>query len=334
MLTFGERTPRISAFRAHSESMGFISEFRYPSRWYSTLVIAILGLLLFAFLAVLALSGFLTYRMVTPAQSHSEMNLKSFPGHPETLAYSVPGEGPRDGWFFPGLKSAPAVILCPAYQSSRGEVLTLAAALQDHQYNVFLFDFSAHGSSDGRTTLGFQEVAELRAAMDAVANRGDVDAQRFGVWGVNLGAYVAIAEAEGDPRVRALAADSPYNRPEELVGMLVMRSGLGSLPLVKRLTVWMFRLLQYRYWKMPPLQRHIANLNGIAQVYFEPADDPALAATTSELFRNAPPRRELVVLSRGNYAGMLDDEKHAYENRIVTFFLTNLAPLQSSAQGR
>jgi hypothetical protein len=143
--------------------MGFLSEFRDPTKWYSKLFIAALALFFFTILATAAISGYLLYRMISPAQSHSDIDLRTFPGHPESLSYTVAGEGPRDGWFFPGLKSAPTVVLCPAYQSSRGELLTLASALQDHQYNVLVFDFSAQGSSGGRTTLGFREVRELRA---------------------------------------------------------------------------------------------------------------------------------------------------------------------------
>src|ERR1700724_1338811 len=227
--------------------MGFFSEFRYPSQWYSKLAIAILALAFFALLASAAISGYMVFRIVMPARSHSEFDLENFPGHPQTLSYTVPGEGPRDGWFFPGLKSAPTVMLCPAYQSSRGELLTLASALQDHQYNVFVFDFSGHGASGGRSTLGFGEVAELRAAMDAVANRGDVDANRFGLWGVNLGAYVALAEATSDPRVRAIAAESPYNHPNEMVALQVSRSGLGSLPLVTRMSQMIFGSANRKY---------------------------------------------------------------------------------------
>jgi hypothetical protein len=40
----------------------------------------------------------------------------------------------------------------------------------------------------------------------------------------------------------------------------------------------------------------------------------------------SPPPHELVVLPNGNYAGMLDDDKRNYENRIVSFFLVNLPP--------
>jgi pimeloyl-ACP methyl ester carboxylesterase len=304
--------------------MGFISELRYPTTWYTKLVIAIAALIFFVLLTAVAISGSLIYRMVSPAQSHSEIDLQNFPGHPQTLSYNVPGEGSREGWFFPGLKSAPTIILCPAYQSSRGELLTLASALQDQQYNVFLFDFSAHGSSGGRSTLGFREVGELRAAMDAVAKRGDVAPDRFGLWGVSLGGYVALSEAIDDHRVRAVAVESAYDRPEEMAGLFVSRSGLGSLPLITRMTRTGFRWLNSQYRNVPPLKARIGKLSGVAQLYLESSDDPVLAASTSEIFRASPPPHELVVVPNGNYAGMSDDEKHNYENRIVSFFLLNL----------
>jgi pimeloyl-ACP methyl ester carboxylesterase len=306
--------------------MGFFSEFRYPSTWYSKLAIAILALAFFALLACGAISGYMVYRIVKPSQNHSEIDLQNFPGHPQVLSYSVPGEGARDGWFFPGLKSAPTVMLCPAYQSSRGELLTLASALQDHQYNVLVFDFSAHGSSGGQSTLGFREVVELRSAMNAVANRGDVDAQRFGLWGVNMGAYVALAEAINDPRVRAIAAESPYNKPDDMVGLLIRRAGLGSIPLVTKLAKWTFFWLNPQFRSVPPLKARMEKLSGVAQLYLETPDDPALAASTTELFQLSSPPHELVVLPNGNYAGMLDDDKRNYENRIVSFFLVNLPP--------
>ena len=314
--------------------MGFLSEFRDPTKWYSKLFIAALALFFFTILATAAISGYLVYRMISPAQSHSDIDLRTFPGHPESLSYTVAGEGPRDGWFFPGLKSAPTVVLCPAYQSSRGELLTLASALQDHQYNVLVFDFSAQGSSGGRTTLGFREVLELRTAMDAVANRGDVDPDRFGLWGVNLGAYAALSEATADRRVRALALESPYDHPEQMVRVLVNRSGLGSIPLVKLMTRWGFGWVNYQYRSVPPLSANLGKLSGAAQLYLESPDDPVLATYTIDLFRASPPPHELVTLPHTNYGGMLDEEKRNYENRIVSFFLTYLPPAGAPLPGQ
>jgi pimeloyl-ACP methyl ester carboxylesterase len=266
--------------------------------------------------------------MTSPPRGHSDLNLQNFPGHPEKLNFSVSGEGPRDGWFFPGLKTAPTIVLCPGYESSRAELLTLASALQDQQYNVLMFDFSGHGTADGHTTFGLQEVAELRAAMNAVANRGDVDIKRFGLWGVNLGAYVSLAEAAGDPRVRAIAAESPYAQPRDMVALQVSRTGLGSVPLVTRLAQTMFGWINSKFGKTAPLSAQIGKLSGVPQLYLEAPDEPTLAASTTELFRLSSPPHELVMLAHGNYGGMLDDEKRSYENRIVSFFLVNL-PLAS-----
>lgn len=304
--------------------MGFFSEFRSPTRWYAKLGIAVLALGFFALLAASAISGYLVYRMILPARSHSEINLQDFPGHPQKLNFDVKGEGSREGWFFPGLKSAPVVVLCPPYEASRGELLTLATALQEQQYNVFAFDFSAHGTAGGRSTLGFREVAELRAAVDAVANRGDVDANRFGIWGVNMGAYVALVEASSDHRIRAVAADSPYDRPADMVALLVSRTGIGSIPMITKTSQAIFTWLNPQFRKVPPLKTRIPGLAGVAQLYLANRDEPVLAASTTNLFQASPPPHELVVLQRGNYAGMLDDEKRDYENRIVSFFLVSL----------
>jgi dienelactone hydrolase len=325
-----QRIERLGGASLHgheSERMGFISELRYPTKWYSKLIIAVFAFTFFAVLGFASISGYMLFRIILPAQSHSDIDLPNFPGHPQTLSYTVAGEDARDGWFFPGLKAAPTIILCPAYQSSRGELLTLASALQDHQYNVLVFDFSAQGSSKGRSTLGFQEVAELRAVIDAVANRGDVDREHFGVWGVDLGAYVALSEATTDHRVRALAVESPYNQPSDMVQLLVNRAGLGTFPFVMAMTKWEFRWLNPQFRDVPPLKARIQKLAGVAQLYLESPDDPALADLTAELFQVSPAPHELVVLQHGNYAGMLDDAKRNYENRIVSFFLVHLPPV-------
>ena len=306
--------------------MGFFSEFRYPTTWYSKLTIAVLALAFFGLLAAAAVSGYMVFRIINPAQNHSAIDLQNFPGHPQSLSYSVPGELARDAWFFPGLKSAPTIMLCPAYQSSRGELLTLASALQDQQYNVVVFDFSSHGSSGGRSTLGYQEVVELRSAMNAAANRGDVDAGRFGLWGVNMGAYVALAEAVNDQRVRAIVAESPYNKPDDMVGLLMNRAGLHSVPMITKMAKWEFLWLNPQFRNVPPLKARIQKLSGVAQLYLEAPDDPMLAASTMDLFQLSPPPHEFVILQNGNYAGMLDDDKRNYENRIVSFFLVNLPP--------
>src|SRR5881296_3661781 len=137
--------------------MQILYELRYPNRLSTKMLMALLALAFFAVLATTAIAGFLVYRIVKPQRTSTEINMASFPGRPEVLEFVVPGGAggaeKREGWFFPGLRGAATIVLCHGYESSRGELLTLESALQDHQYNVFIFDFAAHGAKSKMNTL-------------------------------------------------------------------------------------------------------------------------------------------------------------------------------------
>lgn len=304
--------------------MSIFHELRYPTTWYTKLLTALLALIFFVVLATAAISGFLVYRIVKPQRTTSELDMESFPGKPDLVDFTVPGLGARHGWFFPGLRGAPAIVLFHGYGSSRGELLTLVSALQDHQYNVFVFDFAAHGGNAGVTTFGFREADEARAAIDTVAARGDVDAARFGLWGYNLGAYAALREAENDRRIRALVLDSVYDLPEQMVKIGVDRNGLGTFPLMERTAQFSFRWLNYKYREDPPLSKKLNTLAGVPKLFIEAGDDPTLAETTRRMFMDAPDPRDQAIIAHGNFVGLGDADKRDYENRVVSFFLLRL----------
>lgn len=304
--------------------MSILYEIRYPTKWYTKLLTAILALAFFAVLATAAIAGFLVYRLVKPQRTGSEIDMNSFPGKPDAMDYSIPGLGDRHGWFFPGLRGAPTIVLCHGYGSSRGELLTLVSALQDHQYNVFVVDFAAHGVNDGITTFGYHEADEVRAAMDTVAARNDVDPGRFGLWGYNLGAYAALREAENDHRVRAIVLDSVYDLPEQMVKIGVERSGLGGFPLMVRSAELSFTWLNYKNRDDPPLSKKLNNLAGVSKLFIEASDDPELADITRQMFEKAPEPRDQMMIPHGNFVGMDDSDKRDYENRVVSYFLLRL----------
>ena len=310
--------------------MQILAEFRHPTRWYSKLIAALLALSFFTILAATIIAGYMVYRMVAPVGAEPAIDLTNFPGRPEDVVYSLPGGGERSGWFFPGLKSAPTVVLCAGYQNGRGESLPLAAAIQDHGYNVFIFDFQGSPSGGRYSTLGFREAGELRAAMAAVSGREDVDRSRFGLWGTDLGGYAAVSVAESDSRVRALTVESVYDDPQDLAGVLVDRQGVASLPLLGDFARKGFFWLHYSDRGIPPLSANLARLAGVPKLFLATAAEPALAASTEELYRLAPEPKEFAVLAHGQYAGLLDEEKRDYENRLVSFFLLNL-PLDAPA---
>src|ERR1700679_114445 len=101
------------------ESMQLLSEFRNPAHWYSKLIAAALAVSFFTLLAIGVIAAYLVYSIVVirPTNGDASVNLAIFPGHPEDLSYQVPGVGEREGWFFPGLRFAPTVVLCPGYHA-------------------------------------------------------------------------------------------------------------------------------------------------------------------------------------------------------------------------
>jgi pimeloyl-ACP methyl ester carboxylesterase len=304
--------------------MSILYDLRYPTKLYAKLLTALLALVCFAVLATTVIAGFLVYRIVKPQRTSSEIDMESFPGKPDLVDFTVSGLGTRHGWFFPGLRGAPTIILCHGYGSSRGELLTLVSALQDHQYNVFVFDFAAHGGNAGITTFGFREADEARAAADTVAARNDVDPARLGLWGYNLGAYAALREAENDHRIRAIVLDSVYDLPEQMVKIGVERNGLGGFPLMVRSAEFSFTWLNYKYREDPPLSKKLNTLAGIPKLFIEASDDPELAGITRQMYLQAPEPRDQVMISHGNFVSMDDNDKRDYENRVVSFFLLKL----------
>src|SRR5271167_2243273 len=284
--------------------MSILYELRYPRRWYTKLLTIILALVFFALLATAAISAVLVYWIVKPQRTSSEISMESFPGRPDEVDFTVTGAGQRQGWFFPGLRGAPTVILCHGYQSSRGELLTLVSALQDHQYNVFVFDFTAHGANAGVTTFGYRESDEIRAAIDALARRNDVDPTRFGLWGYNLGAYAALREAEKDPRVRVLVLDSVYDYPKQMVKVGVDKTGVGGFPLMVRSAQTTFEWMNYAYKNDPPLSANLKKLADVPILFIQAADDPELSSISHEMFLKAPEPREQEIVAHGNFANL------------------------------
>src|SRR4029077_20095929 len=100
--------------------------------------------------------------------------------------------------------------------------------------------------------------------------------------------------------------------------------GIGSLPLLPRFAEKSFDWLNFRNAAVPPLAERLPPLAGGPQLFIEASDSPDLARITRRLFVAAPEPKEEATVLRGNYAGMLDEEKRNYENRIASFFLSNL----------
>ncbi len=308
--------------------MNLLDDIRDPGTPAGKVAYAVAALLLFSLLATAAISTSIVYRALKPGgNTTSGLDPAGVMGNPEAVSFTVPGGSKHEGWLFPGLRGAPTIIACHAYQSSRAELLTMVAALQEHQYNVLVFDFSGHGSSGSLTTLGHREAKELLAAIEDLAQRDDVDRERFGVWGANLGGYAAVAAASADSRIKAFAVESVYDRPDDMLRLLISRSGLANLPMVERFARWEYSLLNFGSRNNPPLSQLLPQMKTTSKLFIQARDNTELAESTLQLFLRSPEPKQQAIIQKSNYGAMMENERSEYESKVVNFFLQNLPTL-------
>jgi len=309
--------------------MAALSNLRYPISRLAKFLSGLLAIVLFLFVSVATVAGFLVYQIIRPSRAPASYDLSVMMGHPLALSFPIPSGVAREGFFFPGLRGAPTIIVCHGYGSQRSDVLTLVSALQDQQFNVFLFDFSGHGNNLPGTTLGYREVGELRAAIQMISTRDDVDPLRFGLWGVDMGGYVVLEVATTDPRIKAFIVDDAYSDPRVFVQSEVKRSGLTVLPFVDKASDIGFRMMNYQFKSQPPVTGQLQKTKGVPKLFFVSEDRQVLASETMDLFNLAPDPKQ-VIRTNVAYSVASDDSRKNYETQVVGFFLQNLPPTASA----
>jgi predicted alpha/beta-fold hydrolase len=131
-------------------------------------------------LAVLALGYFGTglfvaTRLTTPVRQPTEQTPAD-----EGLDFREVGfestDGLRlEGWWVPGNDSSRAVVLIHGLEGSKAgeQVLRTASVYSGTGYGVLMFDLRGHGEFEGkRTTVGHQEVRDVRGALSWLEERG------------------------------------------------------------------------------------------------------------------------------------------------------------------
>jgi alpha-beta hydrolase superfamily lysophospholipase len=112
------------------------------------------------------------------------------------------------GWFVPAVHPRATVVFCHGRAGSKAPDLIYVPQFRQHGLNVLLFDFRAHGESDGnKSSLVYYERQDLLAAIAYLQKRG---IKEVGLMGFSMGAALAIATAPLSQAVRAVIADSAF----------------------------------------------------------------------------------------------------------------------------
>jgi pimeloyl-ACP methyl ester carboxylesterase len=141
------------------------------------------------------------------------------------------------GWLFRGAEGSPAVLLLHSYGADRSWLLNLGVKLNETtNMTVLLPDLRGHGLEPpvNASAFGSAEGEDALAALDYLRGLKSpqgraLAGEALGVFGVEEGAYAALAAARQDASVRALALDSVPDNPDDVLAEAVRdRTGMDN----------------------------------------------------------------------------------------------------------
>jgi uncharacterized protein len=191
------------------------------------------GLLAFAVLALgyFGTGLFVATRLSTPVRQSTEQTPAD-----EGLDFQEVGFESSDGlalkgWWIPEVGSSRAVVLVHGLDASKSSqyVLDTASIYAQADYSVLMLDLRGHGESAGeRTTLGYQEVRDVREALSWLEEEQGFEPGEVVLHGWSMGGATVLRSAPG-MGIAAVVEESGYaDLPLLLRDRLPESSGLPS----------------------------------------------------------------------------------------------------------
>ncbi len=160
------------------------------------------------------------------------------------------------GWYLPPQNGA-TIILQHGYHTNSEEMLPAAEMLERHGYGLLLFDFRAHGRSEGEiVTFGLHEVKDTQAALTFLQNQPEVHSDKIGLLGISMGGAVGIlasAELEG---IRAIAVEGVFAELRDEVGVgIQVQTPLPAMPFASIFTFFTEQRHGYKISSIAPVEK-------------------------------------------------------------------------------
>ena len=114
-----------------------------------------------------------------------------------------------------GAARAPVLVMCMGLDSAKEEMDGNESVFLARGMATLTFDGPGQGEGEHEFAIRGDYEAVLKAVLDFVDGRSDLDAARVGVWGVSLGGYYAPRAAAFDERIKAcIALSGPFEWAE------------------------------------------------------------------------------------------------------------------------
>lgn len=300
---------------------------------------ALLPILLLLVLAVVCLTAWLVYsatrpprraHLVTPEQ-FLRLSDRGLRATEETWA-NHDGTHAR-GWLVRGAEGSPAILLLHGYGADRSWLLNLGVKINETtNMTVLLPDLRGHGQEPpvAASSFGWMEADDALAALEYLRGLKSPQGRALaghgvGVYGVEVGAYAALAAARRDTSVRAVVLDSVPDNPDDvLAGAIRDRTGFDNrlMLALARFGTRVYFAGRYKADSSCTLAEGL----GDRQALLLSGEGAGRLKQTTETLANCFPTRANVethtdlLLTGLTLASASPEQDEAYDRRLIDFF--------------
>ncbi len=273
----------------------------------------IIGILVSIAIIFLIFVAYIAYRMAKPPREVGEWTPKDYGMNYENFEVENEEGLKLKGWYV-NKNSEKTVFLLHGYTVSRWTfyIEKMVKFLAEKNYNLVVFDFRAHGESEGKyTTVGDREINDLKAVVEKFATNKNC------VVGYSMGGIIAIRSLTL-PEISCAIADSPP--------IYMDRTGKRGLKYFANLPEWL-------YWFAKPFFTMLTKSRGIevmkyADVIKKPLliiagkNDPLVNVDeVQEFYYKNKKINENVDLwvTEGAHVRTVKVDEEGYKNRVLEF---------------
>lgn len=209
------------------------------------------------------------------------------------------------------------VILFHGHGSKKSSVLEEAAGFKAMGYKTLLLDFRAHGSSGGNTsTIGYDEVEDVKLAYDFIKNKGE---KNIILWGISMGA-ATVSKAISDFHLQPskVILEMPFASILQAAEGRIKLMGLPGEPLATLITFW--GGVENGFWafNMKPSE-FVKQIHCPVLLQWGRNDPRVRQEETDLIYANLPGPKKLVVYETCGHESLCEKEKEKWMNEVGNF---------------
>jgi len=288
------------------------------TRW-KILTISIIALIV----GILSLNAFVAYKISHPERRPVSLDPSILGMNYSEITFKS-GDIKLKGWFIPGDSNA-TIVIAHGYGGNKAGCLDYAEFLHKASYNLLLFDFRAHGESEGNwTSNGYYESDDIIAAVNYLKENFSTYAEKIGVLGISMGGKAAIIASAKTEEIDAVVADSA---PAGFIESMNLRERVGmksskviSLFVIEDLVSYLYELQTGISEDRNKALNYVDRMNSAMLIIHGDKDGIVPVKDAYLLYERAKGPKSIWIVNNTGHHGAHQWHRVEYEGNVIRFF--------------